>query len=135
MLLELGASKYELSNLWVKVAKEKKAMEEDFDASCNVIFNYGYGCYAFAHNICGSKPRIPVGMPDTSKPLRPEFFINPRCPPSVALEAPAADPNATVREELPAEVLPGTEDGLSIQSGLSVGVDGENEVPNATDES
>ena len=48
-----------------------------------MIFNYGYGCCAFAHNICGSQPMVPDGMPDTSKPLTLEFFINPRCPPGV----------------------------------------------------
>ena len=48
-----------------------------------MIFNYGYGCCAFAHNICGSQPEVPDGMSDTSKSLSPEFFINPRCPPSI----------------------------------------------------
>ena len=38
----------------------------------------GYGCCAFAHNICGSHPEVLDGMPDTSKPLSLEFF-NPRC--------------------------------------------------------
>ena len=59
---------------------ERKVMEEEFDVSSDVIFNYGYGYCAFVHNICGSKPLIPVGMPDTSKPLPPEFFINPMPP-------------------------------------------------------
>ena len=45
-----------------------------------MIFNYGYGCCAFTHNICGSQPVVQDGMPDTSKPLSPEFFINPQCP-------------------------------------------------------
>ena len=45
-----------------------------------MIFNYGYGCCAFAHNICGSQPVVPDRMPDTSKSLTLEFFINPRCP-------------------------------------------------------
>ena len=48
-----------------------------------MIFNYGYGCCDFAHNIYVSHPVVPDGMPDTSKPLSPEFFINPRCPPGV----------------------------------------------------
>ena len=52
---------------------------EGFD----VIFNYGYGCCSFAHNICGSQPVVPDRMPDTSKPLYLEFFINPQCPPGV----------------------------------------------------
>ena len=45
-----------------------------------MIFNYGYGCCVFAHNICKSQLEVPDGMPDTSKPISPEFFINPRCP-------------------------------------------------------
>ena len=68
-----------MSALQVQALKLKKAIEEGFD----VIFNYGYGCCAFAHNICGSQPVVPDGMPDTSKPLSLEFFINPRCPPGV----------------------------------------------------
>ena len=55
---------------------EKKAMEDEFDPSGDVIFNYGYGCCAFAHNICESEPMIPIGVPDTKKALPPEFFIN-----------------------------------------------------------
>ena len=56
-------------------------MEEEFDVGFDVIFNYGYGCCAFAHNICGSKLGILDGMQDTSKPLPLDLFINPRCPP------------------------------------------------------
>ena len=76
-----------------------------------MIFNYGYGCCAFAHNICGSQPVVPDGMPDTSKPLSPEFFINPRCP-LVAVPAEAATINVRLGEtmialerEVPATVL------------------------------
>ena len=72
-----------------------------------MIFNYGYGCCAFAHNICGSHPEVPDKMPDTSKPLSPEFFINHRCPPSVVpAEAASTDVhpdevmNASKREAL-----------------------------------
>ena len=91
LLVELGDSKDELSALRVEVSKEKKALEAEYDVGFEVIFNYGYGCCAFTHNICGSKPRIPVGMPDTSTPLTPEFFVNPRCPPgAVPGEAVAA---------------------------------------------
>ena len=71
LFMELEASKEELSTLQAKATMERKAMEEEFDASSDVIFNYGYGCCAFAHNICGSKPMIPAEMPDTSKPLPP----------------------------------------------------------------
>ena len=62
--------------------KEKKSLEEAYDEGFDVIFNYGYGRCAFAHNICGSQPVVPDGMPYTSKSLPLEFFINPRCPPS-----------------------------------------------------
>ena len=84
LLLELGASKDELTGVRVEAAKKKKAFEEAFDKGFDVIFNYGYGCCEFAHNICGSEPVIPDGMLDTSKLLPPEFFDNPRCPPSDA---------------------------------------------------
>ena len=83
LLVELGASKDELSTFRAKVSKEKKAYKVEFDAGFEVIFNYGYGCCAFAHNICGSKPRIPAGISDTSNPLPIEFFVNPQCPSGV----------------------------------------------------
>ena len=54
LLLELGATKDEFGAFQEKASAEKMAMEVEFDASSDVIFNYGYGCYAFAHNICGS---------------------------------------------------------------------------------
>ena len=76
-------------------------MEAEYDAGFEAIFNYGYGCCAFAHNICGSKSKILDGMPGTSKPLTPEFFVNPRCPP------------ATVP----------TEDGIATKVGVSERVD------------
>ena len=92
---------------------ERKAMEKEFDASSDVIFNYGYDCCAFAHNICGSKPMILAGMLDTSKPLPLEFFINPRCPPSASSDLPAA---ATIREEPPAKSPLVAVDGIDIPS-------------------
>ena len=98
LLLELGASKDELSAFLAKASKEKKALEEAFDAGFDVIFNYGYGYCAFAHNICRSEPVIPDEMPETSKPLPPEFFINPRCPPGAAPRVPTTDADADVRE-------------------------------------
>ena len=110
LLVELGASKDELSAFREEVSKERKASEEAFDAGFDFIFNYGYGCCAFAHNICGSKPGIPDGMPDMSKTLPPEFFINPRCPLGavpietvVALEAvtgEAVEPSSTARAQV-----------------------------------
>ena len=77
LLLELGTCKDEGSAIRVEALKEKKALEEAYEEGFDVIFNYGYGCCAFAHNICGSQPEVPDGMPDKSKLLSPEFFINP----------------------------------------------------------
>ena len=72
-----------MSALQAQALKEKKALEEAYEEGFDVIFNYDYGSCAFAHNICGSQPVVPDGMPDTSKPLSPEFFINHRCSPGV----------------------------------------------------
>ena len=83
--MELGAGKEELSTFQAKATMERKAMEEEFNVSSDVIFDYGYGCCDFAHNICGSKPMIPVGMLDTSKPLPPEFFYQSPMPPKCFL--------------------------------------------------
>ena len=76
LIMELRAGKEELVAFQEKALAERKAMEEEFDASSDVIFNYSYGCCAFKHNICGSKPMVPTGMPDKLKPLPPEFFMN-----------------------------------------------------------
>ena len=80
LLLELGASKDELSTFRAKASKEKKALEEEFDVGFEVILNYGYGYCAFAHNICGSKPRIIARIPDTSKLLPLKFFYQSSVP-------------------------------------------------------
>ena len=34
----------------------------------------------FKHNICGSQPYVPDGMPNSSDPLPSEFYVNPMCP-------------------------------------------------------
>ena len=83
LLLELGTRKDEMSALQAQALKEKKALGEAYEEGFDVIFNYGYGCCAFTHNICGSQPVVPDEMLDTSKTLLPVFFINPRCPSSV----------------------------------------------------
>ena len=67
-------------------------MEAEFDSSGDALFNYGYACCAFTHNIRGSKPHILDGMHNPLVPLTPEFFANPRCPPSVSAASPALDP-------------------------------------------
>ena len=98
LLLELRTSKDELPASQAYASKENKAFEEAFNAGFNVIFKYSYGCYAFAHNISGSKPGIPDGMPDTSKPLPPKFFINPQCPSSVVHVEAVVTPKAGTSE-------------------------------------
>ena len=100
LLVELGASKDELFAFRAETSKEKNDMEVDFDAAFEVIFNYGYDYCDFAHNIYGSKPRIPVGMLGTSQPLSPEFFINPRCPPDDVLVGASTAPKAGISEEV-----------------------------------
>ena len=66
-------------------------MEEDYQKALELVFAYGYRCYAFKHNIYGDQSKVPNGMLDSSDPLPSEFFMNPRCPPApVATEAIAA---------------------------------------------
>ena len=82
--------------------------------SSDVIFNYCYGCYAFTHDICGSKPKIPTRMPDTSTPLTPEFFMNPWCPPGSLLALSTVEPVKTAEEDLADKGLPGAEGEVDI---------------------
>ena len=101
LVMELGTIKDDFASFWEKAVADRETMEAKFDASSDTLFNYGYGCYVFTHNICRSKPQIQNGMPDPSVPLTPEFFTNPRCPPSISSAAPAPDPPAISKEECP----------------------------------
>ena len=92
-----------MSALQAHAFKEKKALEEAYEEGFNVIFNCGYGCCAFVHNICGSQPVVPNRMPDTSKPLIPEFFINPRYPPSIDVRS--GEVMIASEREVPAAIL------------------------------
>ena len=83
LLVDLGTTKDDFAAFRDRSFAERSALEAEFDVSSDVIFNYGYGYYAFAHYIRWSKPKIPPGMPDTSTPLTPEFSVNPRCPPGL----------------------------------------------------
>ena len=83
VLMELGAIKEDFTAFQAKSSTEKSALEAEFDGSSDVIFYYGYGCCAFAHDIRGSKPMIPAGMLDTSTPLPPEFFCESSMPPGL----------------------------------------------------
>ena len=84
LLLEVGATKDEVSSLQFQASKDKLAMEEDYEKALELIFVYGYGCCMFKHNICDDQPKVPNAMHDSSYPLSPEFFMNPRCPPVLA---------------------------------------------------
>ena len=98
LVMELGTIKDDFAALREKAVADREIMEVEFDSSSDALFNYGYGCYVFMHNIYGSKPQIPDGMPDPLVPLTPEFFANPRCPPGTSAAAPALDPVAVSRE-------------------------------------
>ena len=92
LLLELGTCKDEMSAIWAKALIENEALRKAYEEGFHMIFNYGYGCCAFTHNICGSQPEVPDEMSDTSKPLSPKFFTNPRCPlDSIPVEAASID--------------------------------------------
>ena len=79
-LLEIGVAKDEVCSLQSQDGKDKEAMEEDYQKALEVIFAYGYGCCVFKHNICGDHPEVLDSMLNSSIPLPPEFFVNPRCP-------------------------------------------------------
>ena len=109
LILELGTIKDDFAALREKVVANRETMEVEFDARGDTLFNYGYGCCVFTHNICGRKPQIPNGMPDPSVLLTPEFFANPRCPPITSSIAPAPDPATVSREESPRTARPSPE--------------------------
>ena len=133
LLVELGASKEELFAFLPEVAKEKKALEAEYDAGFEVIFNYGYGCCAFAHDIYGSKPKIPYGMSGTLEPLTPKFFVNPRCPLVVVPTGAVVALKAGVSEEVEHPPTTGAKetDNLDLPSRVA----GEREDPGAPGES
>ena len=92
LVIELGSVKDDFAAFREKAAAEKEMLAVAFDSSGDTLFNYGYGCCAFAHNICGSKPEITEGMLNSSVPLTVDFFANPRCPPSASVASSALDP-------------------------------------------
>ena len=112
LLMELRTTKDDFATFRERSFSERSALEAEFDASSDVIFNYGYGCCAFAHDIRGSKPKIPPRMSDTSTPLTPEFFVNPQCPPGSSFALSTAEPVETVEEALADKGLPGAEGGV-----------------------
>ena len=101
MVIELRTIKDDFAAFREKVVADRETMEAEFDASDDTLFNDGYGCYVFTHNICGGKPQILDGMSDPSVPLTLKFFANPRCPPSISSAAPAPDPAVVSKEQYP----------------------------------
>ena len=75
LLLEPRNCKDEMSTIRVEALKENEALREAYEEGFDVIFNYGYGCCAFAHNIYRSQLEVPDRMPDASKLLSLEFFL------------------------------------------------------------
>ena len=51
LVIELGAVKDDFSAFREKVVADREMMEVAFDSSGDTLFNYGYGCCAFEHNI------------------------------------------------------------------------------------
>ena len=56
LVMELGAMKDEFVAFREKDAANRETTEAEFDSSGDALFNYGYGCCVFTHNICGSEP-------------------------------------------------------------------------------
>ena len=51
LVIELGAVKDDFAAFREKAAANREMMEAAFDSRGDTLFNYGYGCCAFAHNI------------------------------------------------------------------------------------
>ena len=124
LILELGTIKDDFAALREKAVADREAMEAEFDASGDTLFNYGYGCYVFTHNICGNKPQILDGMLDPLVPLTPELFANPHCPPSTLSAAPAPDPAIVRRKEHPENSPTAAEEEVTLPMDLPASSDG-----------
>ena len=99
LVIELGAVKDDFAAFQEKATADREMMEAAFDSSGDTLFNYGYGCCAFAHDIRGSKPEIPDDMSNPSVPLIADFFANPRCPLGASVAASSLDPVAGSGED------------------------------------
>ena len=100
-MLEIEADRDKVSSPHSQAGRDKEAMEEDYHKTLELIFSYGYGCCVFKHNICEDQQEIPYGMPDSSYPLPPKFFVNLRCLPAPAATestATEADPSEAAKE-------------------------------------
>ena len=124
LILELGTIKDDFAALLEKAVADREAMEAEFDVSGDTLFNYGYGYCVFTHNICKSKRQILDGILDPSNPLTPEFFANPRCPPSTSFAALASDPTAVNKEECPENSPTATGEEATLPMDLPASSDG-----------
>ena len=52
LILELGTINDDFATLWEKAIADREVMDANFDTSGDTLFNYGYGCCVFTHNIC-----------------------------------------------------------------------------------
>ena len=91
MVIELGAVKDDFAAFREKAVADREMMEAAFDSSDDTLFNCGYGCCAFAHNICRRKPEIPDDMPNPLVSLTADFVANPRCPPGASTASSSLD--------------------------------------------
>ena len=118
LMLEVRETKDEVSCLQSHTGKDKAFMEKDYQKALELIFAYGYRCCMFKHNTCGGQPEVPKGMPDSSNPLPPEFFVNPKGPsvptPIEAIKTEVDQSEAARRaEELERSAPTGDFDGTS----------------------
>ena len=52
LVMELGTIKDGYVAFREKAVADRETMDAEFDASGDTLFNYGYGCCVFTHNIC-----------------------------------------------------------------------------------
>ena len=84
LVMELRTIKDDFAAFQEKAVADREMMEAEFNSSGDTLFNYGYVCCLFTHNICGSKPHIPdVGSfsPADSRvlcqpPLLPKLLVS-----------------------------------------------------------
>ena len=56
LIMELETIEDEFAAFREKAVVDREKMEAEFDSSGGALFNYGYGCCIFTHNICWSSP-------------------------------------------------------------------------------
>ena len=56
LIMELGTITDDFAAFQEKAVADRETMEAEFDVSGDTLFNYGYGCCVFTHNIRRSKP-------------------------------------------------------------------------------